>query len=301
MHPRPAPRPARPLGPRLWPIALAVLLTACASVPDPAATEMRREVPPQWSAGAAREDRSATDLSTWWQRFDDPALAALVTQALDANTSVMSAQAALRQARALAEVARAGLGLSASVSGSAQRSRTDSSGTSNAFKASVGASWEPDLFGGNRAAANASETDAQASAASLSSVQVSLAAEVASSYINLRGLQARLAIARSNLATQTETLQITRWRAQAGLVSSLDVEQAVSAAEQTQAQLLWVHYGDALYFAQMGALPAARLSTDRALSIAPQSKELLGLRRALLELPDDSRTPLDVRSFRVGL
>ena len=101
----------------------------------------------------------------------------------------------------------------------------------------MGASWEPDLFGGNRAAANASETDAQASAASLSNVQVSLAAEVASSYINLRGLQARLAIARSNLATQTETLQITRWRAQAGLVSSLDVELAVSAAEQTQAQI----------------------------------------------------------------
>ena len=68
-------------------------------------------------------------------------------------------------------------------------------------------------------------------------MQVSLAAEVAANYINLRGLQARLAIARSNLATQTETLQITRWRAQAGLVSSLDVEQAVTAAEQTRAQI----------------------------------------------------------------
>ncbi len=156
---------------------------------------MPRDVPTQWSAGAARAGESATDLSAWWQRFDDPALAALITKALEANTSVQGAQAALRQSRALAEVARAGLGPSVSVSGSAQRSRSDSSGTSNAFKASVGASWEPDLFGGNRAAANASETDAQASAASLANVQISLAAEVASSYINLRGLQARLAIA----------------------------------------------------------------------------------------------------------
>jgi NodT family efflux transporter outer membrane factor (OMF) lipoprotein len=218
-------------------MALSVLMTACASLPDPVATEVPREVPMQWSAGAARADASATDLSAWWQRFDDPALAALITKALDANNSVQSARAALRQARALAEVQRAGLGPSASVSGSAQRSRSDGSGTSNAFRASVGASWEPDLFGGNRAAADASETDAQASAASLASVQISLAAEVASSYITLRGLQARLAIARSNLTTQTETLQITRWRAQAGLVSSLDVEQAVSAAEQTQAQI----------------------------------------------------------------
>lgn len=237
MYQSTAPRPTPPLGPRLLPIALAVLLTACASLPDPAPTETPRAVPPQWSAGSARADVSATDLSAWWQRFDDPALASLITKALDANTGVQSAQAALRQARALADKARAGLGPSVSASGSAQRSQSGDSDASNTFKAGVGASWEPDLFGGNRAAASASDTDAQASAASLSNVRILLAAEVATSYINLRGLQARLAIARRNLAAQTETLQITRWRAQAGLVSSLDVEQAVSAAEQTQAQI----------------------------------------------------------------
>lgn len=225
------------MGPRLLPIALAVLLAACASVPDRAATEMPRDVPTQWSAGAARADVTATGLSAWWQRFDDPALAALISKALDTNTSVQSAQAALRQARALAGLARAGLGPTVSASGSAQRSQSGGSDAGNTFRASVGANWAPDIFGGDRAAANASETDAQASAASLSQVQVSLAAEVASGYINLRGLQARLAIARSNLATQTETLQITRWRAQAGLVSALDVEQAVSTAEQTRAQI----------------------------------------------------------------
>ena len=57
-------------------------------------------------------------------------------------------------------------------------------------------------------------------------MQVSIAAEVAVAYIELRGAQARLAIARDNLATQQETLQITQWRAQAGLATSLDVEQA---------------------------------------------------------------------------
>jgi NodT family efflux transporter outer membrane factor (OMF) lipoprotein len=194
-------------------------------------------VPAQWSTGAARAGVSITDLSAWWQRFDDPALAALITQSLEANTNVKGAQAAVRQARALADLARAGGGPSVSASGSAQRSQTGSSDAANSFRASVGASWEPDVFGGNRAAVDASESDARASAASLASVQVSLAAEVASSYINLRGLQARLAIARRNLAAQAETLQITRWRAQAGLVSSLDVEQAVSAAEQTRAQV----------------------------------------------------------------
>ena len=66
---------------------------------------------------------------------------------------------------------------------------------------------------------------------------MSLAAEVAVTYLDLRGLQARLAIARRNLAAQEETLQITRWRVQAGLASSLDAEQAVAASEQTAAQI----------------------------------------------------------------
>ena len=158
-------------------------------------------------------------------------------QALRANTSVKSAQAALRQARALADVQQAGLGPSLSASGSAQRSRSGTSDASNTFSAGFDASWEPDIFGGNRAAVDATQADAQASAASLADTQVSLAAEVASAYINLRGLQSRLAIARTNLATQSETLQITRWRAQAGLASSLDVEQAISAMEQTRAQV----------------------------------------------------------------
>jgi outer membrane protein, multidrug efflux system len=235
MNPRMA---SRPKGTRLLPVALTILLTACATMPDPASNEVREDVPTQWSAASAvRPGASATDLSAWWQRFNDPALTTLITKALAANPSVKSAQAALRQARAQADVQQAGLGPVLSTSASAQRSESGNNSASNSFKASVGASWEPDIFGGNRAAANASETDAQASAASLSNVQVSLAAEVASGYINLRGLQTRLAIARSNLATQAETLQITRWRAQAGLVSSLDVEQAISAAEQTQAQL----------------------------------------------------------------
>lgn len=69
---------------------------------------------------------------------------------------------------------------------------------------------------------------------------------------------------------------------------------------ETQAQLLWVHYGDALYFAQMGALGPARISTERALALSPASRELLALRAALLASPEDAHTPIDVRPFRVG-
>ena len=83
----------------------------------------------------------------------------------------------------------------------------------------------------------AAEAGAQAAVATLASVQVSIAAEVALAYIQLRGAQARLAIARANLASQLETLQITGWRVQAGLLTSLEGEQARAASEQTQAQI----------------------------------------------------------------
>jgi NodT family efflux transporter outer membrane factor (OMF) lipoprotein len=93
------------------------------------------------------------------------------------------------------------------------------------------------VFGGKRSALRATEADASAAATNLANVQVSLAAEAAVNYIGLRGLQAQLLIARSSLTSQLETLQIIRWRAQAGLASSLDVEQAVAASEQTSAQI----------------------------------------------------------------
>ena len=104
-------------------------------------------------------------------------------------------------------------------------------------RASLDASWEPDIFGSNRSALAASAATASASAASLGDVQVSIAAEVALNYIALRGAQARLAIAEANLASQLETLQITQWRLQAGLVTSLEAEQARAAAAQTRALL----------------------------------------------------------------
>lgn len=216
------------------------LLAGCASLVSPDGRLPEAPVPAAWSAqapsGSAGLAQPATSLAQWWQRFNDPLLTRLVTQALQANTSVRSAQAALQQARAQVDVQAAGLLPSVGASASAQRSRASNS-TGNNFQAGFDASWEPDVFGRLRSGLNASEADAQAAQASLADVQVSLTAEAAVNYIELRGLQQRLAIARSNLATQQETLQITRWRLQAGLTTSLVAEQARAAAEQTAAQI----------------------------------------------------------------
>ncbi len=219
--------------------AMAAMLSGCASLLPQRASLPETPVPTEWSQSSTlpMATGSVVSLAQWWQRFDDPALGALVMQALLANTDVRTAQAALQQSRALRDGKLANLGPTLKGSASAQRNQTDSNDATNSFQAGFDASWEPDVFGGKRNTMDAAQADAQAAEASLANVQVSLAAEVAVTYIELRGLQNRLAIARNSLAAQGETLQITRWRAQAGLVSSLDVEQAVAASEQTSAQI----------------------------------------------------------------
>ena len=216
-------------------LAMAIALSACASLTSRSAPLPEVALPAQWSQGGA--PGQATALAQWWQGFNDPLLSRLVTQALQANTTVRSAKAALAQARALRDVQSAQLGPTVGASASAQRSKAGHASAGNAFQAGFDASWEPDVFGGQRNALSASEADAQASASSLADTQVSVAAEVAVDYVQLRGYQTRLAIARSNLASQQETLQITDWRVQAGLITSLELAQARTAAEQTQAQI----------------------------------------------------------------
>lgn len=228
---------------RSWPralpvaVALAAVLSACSSWSPTAPATLDVAVPTIWSTAVSPTTVPATSLAQWWQRFNDPLLSTFVTQALQANTSIRSAQAALQQSRALRDVQGAGLLPGVSASASAQRSKSGGLDASNSFRVGLDASWEPDVFGGKRSALNATEADAQAAEASLADVQVSVAAEVALAYIQLRGLQAQLMIARNNLASQNETLQITDWRAQAGLITSLEVEQARTASEQTGAQI----------------------------------------------------------------
>ena len=116
----------------------AALLGACATppaAPGPGTTGVT--VPASWSTGATTHAPPSTagSLAEWWQRFNDPALGALVSQALQANTGVRSAQAALQQARAQRDVQQANSGPSLSASGSAQRSRSGTADASSRFQA----------------------------------------------------------------------------------------------------------------------------------------------------------------------
>jgi len=284
-----------PVGRASLALLLVTVLNGCAVHTFASADLPETPVPANWVASNATpiavDARMA--LTQWWQRFNDPLLTQLINQALQSNTDVRSAQAALQQSRALRDGKAAGLHPTVNGSASAQHSQTVGSDAVDSFQIGFDASWEPDIFGGLRSALSASDADAQAAQSSLAQVQVSMAAEVAVTYIDLRGLQARLAIARSNLAAQMETLQIARWRAQAGLASSLDVEQAVAASEQTAAQipvlvssLAQDHSSLAVLTGQAPGSLNALLTGQAAIPLAPDTLALAIPAQTLRQRPD---------------
>jgi multidrug efflux system outer membrane protein len=221
-------------------------LSGCAVGPTPVTPAPESlEVPGQFTVvPAAALSPETVDLVRWWQAFDDPTLTSLVAEGLAANMDIESAGARVRQARAALRSTRADWLPTVSVGASATRRTSDSSGAADGFDLDVttydagfDAAYEVDLFGGVRRSVQASSADLAATQADLHAVQLSIAAEVARTYLDARLAQRRLDIASANLASQDETLQIVDWRVQAGLVGALDLEQARQLRAQTAATI----------------------------------------------------------------
>ncbi|MBT0960435.1 efflux transporter outer membrane subunit [Denitromonas iodatirespirans] len=217
--------------------ALAVFMAGCATLgPDYQAPVAA--VPEAWHAAPASGSATGSaSIERWWQQLGDASLSELIDQALRANPDLQAARAAVQASRAQERVARAGQMPSVGASGNASASGRGDAAVSERWTAGFDAGWEIDIFGGVRRGVEAARADREAASANLANTHASLAAEVALNYVTLRTGQARLAIARRNLAAQQETLQLTDWRAQAGLASSVEVEQARTNTEQTRAQI----------------------------------------------------------------
>lgn len=221
---------------RLAGVAALLGLTACASLQPPPSPQPADPTPTQWTA-AATSAHQPTALAAWWARFGDPALGPLIAQALQDQTDIAAAAARLRQARAARDLAAAQQRPSLGGSASAQASGSEGRATTETYRAALDASWEADLWGAGAAGVQAAEATLQARGLTLAHTRISIAAEVALNLLQLRGAQAREAIAQDNLASQQQTLQIVLWRFEAGLVTQLDVEQARTAVAQTEAQI----------------------------------------------------------------
>lgn len=218
---------------------MAVMLSGCAVGPDtrpPSAASLHLPGDFHSPSGDAADQGA---LAQWWTGFGDPQLTSLVDRALAGNNNLAAAQARLRAARAAYRGSRGALLPTLSGGGSVNRSETVA-GTgfdSTNFNVGLDASWEADIFGRLTRTAEAARATAESSEASLADVQRSLVAEVALNYVDARLAQARLAVARQNLGIQDNTLQIVRWRVDAGLASEVELQQALAQRSQTAASI----------------------------------------------------------------
>ncbi|MCA0201015.1 MAG: efflux transporter outer membrane subunit [Proteobacteria bacterium] len=216
-------------------------LTACAVGPDYARPETTTTATFQRKAANVS---AAEPAGTFWTRFNDPLLTRLVDEALQRNTDLRVAVARLDQARALSFQSALDLLPTVTGEGGFTTTRTPASRTlpgagrdSDSYDAGLNAAWEIDLFGRVRRGVEADRAEAQAVAADLRGVQVSVVSEVVKSYFELRGRQEQLSVARRNADNQRDTLKLTETRLEAGRGTDFDTARARAQLKLTESRI----------------------------------------------------------------
>lgn len=274
--------------------AVIALLAACAAGPDyvrPAVdmSAAYKESAP-WKPAEPRQIDAA---HPWWSLFDDAELAALIERANRANQNLHVAEAQYRQARALADAARAGLFPTVGATAGAGRARTNQNGTrllGNTASVALDASWEPDLWGGVRRSLEAGLAGAQASAADLAAARLSVQAELAQDYFQLRTIDEQLDLLGRTVAAYTRALALTQHQYAAGVVLRSDVALADAQLQTADAQRIDLQAQRSLLehaIAILAGMPPAEFTLAAALNVPPAPAIPVGLPSDLLERRPD--------------
>lgn len=192
------------------------------------------------SAGWAGTKNTASPdamLLRWWTEFNDANLTSLIDRAMKSNLDLRQAEEKIRQARAVGGTITAGFWPTANISGSDTRNRNNAGTKSNLFTTGFDALWELDIFGGTRRNIEAANADIKASIEDRRDVMVTLVSEVAANYVQLRGYQQEIIIARNNLKVQQQSAEVVRKRFEGGFVSALDVANADAQVATTMSQI----------------------------------------------------------------
>ncbi|HEY8681727.1 MAG TPA: efflux transporter outer membrane subunit, partial [Rhodanobacter sp.] len=226
---------------RLSALASALLLAGCINVGPDYQRPVEKPVTLQ-GVDAARQS-SANFQANWWTQFHDRTLDALIARAARNSPDLKIALARLNESRALLGSARSqqwpdvATGVNYTRSDGQQPGFSDQRSIATSYQAGFDASWELDLFGGVRRSVEAARADADAGAASLQDAQVTLFAEVARHYFDLRGTQLRIEVARRDITNQRASLKLIKSRADIGTGSEQDVASAGARLSAVEAQL----------------------------------------------------------------
>jgi NodT family efflux transporter outer membrane factor (OMF) lipoprotein len=290
-------------------LVAAATLAGCAVGPNYVAPSIA--APPQFMGGAAVAARAAplalSDPGAWWRGFNDPVLDRMVERALAQNLDLAQAAARVTEARAGLQAATAALLPSGQVEAretkvhtSAQtpmgrllNARPGFDRDGSLHEANVSASWELDVFGGSRREQQAARAEYQAARTDVAAARLAVAAQTADTYMLVRGLQARLAVAREVTATQGRLVELVRLQRRNGVAADLQLDQAEGALAQTEASVPVLEDGleaamnamDVLLGAQPGTY-RSELTPVAAIPTAPGIAEAGGPAELVRRRPD---------------
>ena len=308
--------------PRGWALAVVSSVVAAGCAVGPTYERPHVGVPGRWTVSPARgTSERPVERDDWWASFQDAELNSLIQRAVAQNLDLQLALERVKEARAARGFVRSGYFPSADATATATRNRQAliapiAPGTVkivpaefNNFEGGFSASWELDVFGGIRRGVQAATADATAAEESRRDVLVILLADVGNTYGQLRGFQKRLEIARKNIKTQQDTLDLTSARAKAGLATELDVSRAAAQLESTKAVVptlvsgadVSIHSLSVLLGEEPGAL---RNELEKPAPIPPAEPDVqVGLPSDVLERRPDirrSEAQLAAATARVG-
>jgi multidrug efflux system outer membrane protein len=220
-----------------------VAVAGCTVGPD--YVRPKNSLPASWHSkledGLTAMPIDPNTLASWWTKLGDPQLSSLIKRAVAGNLDLATAKSRVRESRARRSIARGVLFPTLNAAGSATSSRTDTNTGADTsgqiYSSSFDAGWEMDVFGGARRSIEAANADLQASEENLHDVLVTLLAETALNYVEVRTFQARLAAAEASLTAQNETYELTQWLSEAGLEDELAMYQARYNLENTRSQI----------------------------------------------------------------
>lgn len=302
----------------------ALLLGACTVGPNyagPPKTLADTSGPAGFKRAGPTTVATAPAVADWWTQLGDPTLNALERQALAGNPNIAVAEARLRQARAGLRLQRANQAPSANASAVYAHARvpgidltgkgTDTGASAiDLYNLGFDASWEIDLFGGQRRQVEAARAQAQAAEANVADAQVSLSADVANAYVALRDRQQRIALSRRSAEMQQRMLDLTRQRFDQGAASALDVERLTGQLEATNGQIVPLQAELESYLNALAVLTGqepgaldAQLATAAPVPLPPASVAV-GDPAALLQRRPDIRAAerqLAQRTAQVGI
>ncbi len=244
---------------RAWSLLLLLFLSSAISAQH-ADHYLDTPLPQAWEEGGEVFRQTLPVDDQWWKSFGDTTLDSLISIAVDRNYSVLTAIDRMNMAKAGLRMERSGFFPTVGINAGWTRQQTSGNtselpqSTQHYYDVSANMSWELDIFGSIRQRVKAQKETFTASKEEYTAVMVSLSAQVASSYIQLRELQQELKVVERNCASQAAVLKITEVRYNTGLVSKLDVAQAKSVYFNTKASIPQLESGINQYITSLAVL-----------------------------------------------